>query len=85
MRAHRDDLSPARSVSGERSRAVSPGLLGETLAGLSIAEEAMEEPEESDGRESLDDEELPDWAKRSLFTNDPLGTSSACFCPAFLF
>lgn len=62
----RDDTSPAPS-----ERAVSPGLT-DPMSAMSIAEED-EFPEHSDN-ESLDDEDLPDWAKRSMFVNDPLGT-----------
>ena len=63
----RDDLSPARI-----ERAVSPSMI-DAINGMSIAEET-ESPEQSEA-ESLDDEELPDWAKRSMFVNDPLGMS----------
>lgn len=51
-------------------RVVSTGMMNTTLSEepeqLSILEESEEE--------SVDDEELPEWAKRSSFTNDPLGT-----------
>ena len=50
-------------------RVVSTGMMNMTLS---------EEPEqlgvlEESGEESVGDEELPEWAKRSSFMNDPLG------------
>ena len=56
-------------------RVVSTGILNDTLA---------EEPEGMDAIEeesAVDDDDLPEWAKRSTFHNDPLGK----FLPSYLF
>jgi hypothetical protein len=54
-------------------RVVSTSMIG-AMNNMSLSEEpeAMETLSES-GEESVDDDELPDWAKRTTFANDPLG------------
>jgi len=62
-------------TSGEGKRRVSTGMLDLTSS-MSLAEEPesmgdIQEDEEAE--ESVDDEDLPDWAQRSTFLNDDLG------------
>ena len=54
-------------------RVVSAGII-DSMNNLSLTEEpgAMETLSES-GEESVDDQELPEWAKRTTFADDPLG------------
>jgi hypothetical protein len=59
----------------EGKRRVSTGML-DLMSGLSLSEEPenmgdIQEDEEAE--ESVDDEDLPDWARRSTFVNDDLG------------
>lgn len=72
-----DPLSSFQFPPPKARRVVSTGMMNTMLS---------EEPEQLDvleesGEESVDDDELPEWAKRSTFMNDPLGTS---FCFLFL-
>ena len=64
---YRDDVSPMR---GHRS--VSPGIVVDAMSNMLIAEET-ESPEQSDAEISIDEDDLPEWAKRNAFPNDPLG------------
>jgi hypothetical protein len=63
-------------TSGEESkRRVSTGMLN-MMSGVSLSEEpeSMDDIQEAEeAEESVDDEELPDWAQRSTFANDDLG------------
>jgi hypothetical protein len=61
---------PGRSV----RRILSVGML-DAMKNMVVTEEP-EEVEVSSERTSIDDEDLPDWAKRSSFTQDPLGPLS---------
>jgi hypothetical protein len=56
-------------------RIFSSGML-DAMKNMSVTEEPAEMESEvlSEG-DSIDDDELPDWAKRSCFTDDPLGQS----------
>jgi hypothetical protein len=58
---------------GKPRRAVSTGMVS-SMDNMTLSEEpeAMETLSES-GEESVDDEELPEWAKRTTFPNDALG------------
>ncbi|OCB91513.1 hypothetical protein A7U60_g1248 [Sanghuangporus baumii] len=67
---HRDDISPMR---GHRS--VLPGL-AEAMNNMVISEET-ESPEQSASEESIDEDDLPEWAKRDAFPNDPLARAHA--------
>lgn len=60
---------------GRSRRVVSTGVIG-AMNNMTLSEEpeVMETLSES-GEESVDDEELPEWAKRTTFVNDPLGES----------
>jgi len=63
----------------EGKRRVSTGML-DLMSGLSLSEEPenmgdIQEDEEAE--ESVDDEDLPDWARRSTFVNDDLGRAHA--------
>ena len=65
----RDEFSPERT---ER-RVVSTSIL-DAVSGLSIAEEPEQvEIEFPDSEDSVDDDELPQWAKRNEFCDNPLG------------
>jgi hypothetical protein len=66
------EVFPSKEVGNRR---VSTGML-DTMSDLSLSEEPesmgdIQEDEEAE--ESVDDEELPDWARRSAFVNDDLG------------
>jgi hypothetical protein len=68
-------LSP--QTSGRARRVVSTGMI-DAMRDLMVSEEpedllhsVMEEDEE--GEDGVDDDELPDWAKRSKFVDDSLG------------
>ncbi|EJD00401.1 uncharacterized protein FOMMEDRAFT_22213 [Fomitiporia mediterranea MF3/22] len=74
---HRDDVSPIRG-----NRAVSPGMM-EAISNLTITEEGeseaiTQEPEEDeeDG-DSVDEDDLPEWAKRNTFVDNPLARAHA--------
>jgi hypothetical protein len=53
-------------------RAVSGGVI-DAMATLTLTEEPEMETLSESGEESVDDEELPEWAKRTTFADDPLG------------
>lgn len=63
----RDEMSPERND----RRVVSTGIL-EAMNNMSIAEEP-EPMYHSEGEDSISDNELPDWAKRYSFSEDPMG------------
>ncbi|KAH8105231.1 hypothetical protein BXZ70DRAFT_887010 [Cristinia sonorae] len=78
-----------RSSTPERShskrRVVSVGIL-DAMKEMALSEEP-EEVEAPSETESVEDEHLPDWAKRSLFEDNPLGRLHAllvAFLPAHL-
>lgn len=60
---------------GKMRRVVSTGILDMKDMSLTEEPEAMETLSES-GEESVDDDELPEWAKRTTFADDPLGEFS---------
>lgn len=75
-------------VSAEGKRRVSTGML-DMMNGLSLTEEpeSMADIKEDEAEESLDDEELPNWAQRNAFANDDLGRAHAilsAFLPGHL-
>ena len=72
-KGRRVSAGDAELVEAKRSnrRVVSAGMF-DAMRGMVLTEE----PEEGEGlseAESVDDEELPDWAKRNLFVDDDLG------------
>jgi hypothetical protein len=64
---------------GRSRRVVSTGMI-DAMNNVTLTEEpeAMETLSES-GEESVDDEELPEWAKRTTFVNDALGEFPRAF------
>ena len=52
-------------------RVVSTGMF-DTMRALVVTEEPEEFDQQTD-EESIDDDELPDWAKRTSYEDDPLG------------
>ena len=60
-----------RSTPVDNQRRVSVGAV-EVLRGMSLTEEP-EEMEAEDEEEGIDDDDLPDWAKRTKFVADDLG------------
>lgn len=61
----------------EGKRRVSTGML-DMMGGMSLTEEPegmCDIKEDEEAEESVDDEELPDWAQRGTFVNDGLGTT----------
>ncbi|KAJ7485134.1 hypothetical protein B0H11DRAFT_2018242 [Mycena galericulata] len=82
-------LTPA-STGDKAKRRVSVGMF-EMMSSLRITEEPSQigeiDEEEEDSEESIDDEELPEWAQRKAFEGDELGRAHAIlstFLPASL-
>ena len=73
-------LDPARAT---EKRRVSTGMVP-MFRGMSLSEEPEdmhdinEDNEEDGGEELLDDEGLPEWAKRAAFIDDSIGTFHSC-------
>jgi len=63
---------------GSGRRRVSTGMVG-LMKGISLSEEPedMHDIREEDEEEEVDDDDLPDWAKRSMFSNDKLTRAHA--------
>ena len=53
-------------------RVVSANML-DAMRTLAVTEEPEDIDPVSDGEECVDDEDLPDWAKRITFADDPIG------------
>jgi len=62
-------------VRTSKRRVVSTGILNNSLA------EELEEMDAIEEESAVDDDDLPEWAKRSTFHNDPLGR----FLPTYIF
>ena len=60
-------------------RAVSGGMV-DLMKGMELTEEPEDVEEVGEVEGSIDDEELPNWAKRSTFADDELGKPSSPFC-----
>lgn len=72
-----DSLSAFQFPGPKSRRVVSTGTMDMSKLTLTEEPEEMETVSES-GEESIDDEELPEWAKRTTFVNDPVGQSTTC-------
>lgn len=66
----REEASPDRGSDN--------GVFEASVRDMTISEEAEEDEEDEEGG-SIDDQHLPEWAKRSRFTEDALGTTSIPF------
>lgn len=91
--SRRTSLCRERSPAGDREarRVVSADMLGAMRSMVITEEEMVEEPEEEIERSedasvsSIDSEDLPLWARRNVFLDDPLGKSITLQLTTYIF
>ncbi|THH05555.1 hypothetical protein EW145_g4708 [Phellinidium pouzarii] len=81
MKAEKDSKSKARRRSlGKQRSEMSPdrgkSIVSTGLLDAIITEET-DSPEQSEAEDSVDDDDLPEWAKREAFTEEPLARAHA--------